>query len=157
MTKERGLTDYLNDWNMPDQSGDSRKSASGADSEGTDNEHAGIPFSWNMPPSPRWGMQTENKNDGGYGHSADVEDSPKSVSWGMDKDEIAKGYSSPKSDGEGGVLETRQSGGSFEQSIPVTNEWDRQEAYSRAHNDTGVHSGEGTTKNRTGFGTRGVI
>jgi hypothetical protein len=119
----RGLTDYLGDWNIPEQSGDSRKNASGADTdEGGDSER-GNPYRVKMPESPEWGLG----KDGGtsFGHSDTVEVNKQGASWGMDKDEIAKGYSVPKSDGEGGVLETRQRYGSFEQSIPSTNEHDR--------------------------------
>jgi hypothetical protein len=140
MAKERGLTDYLNDWNVPDQGGDSRKSASGAGSEGTDNERAGVPFSWDMPPSPDWGMQTKEKDDGGYGHSDDVKDTgTKSSAWSMSKEDQARGYENLKSDGEGGVLETRQAGGSFEQSIPDKNVHDRgagSDSYAREHSAT---------------------
>jgi hypothetical protein len=44
----------------------------------------------------------------------------------MDRDEIAAGYSKPKSDGDGSALEgPRQPGGSYPASIPSTNSHDR--------------------------------
>jgi hypothetical protein len=79
----------------------------------------------------------------------------KDTAWGMSQSDIAKGFENPKSDGEGGVLETRQPYGSNPQSIG-TNEWDRQGPYSREHSGTGVYDGTGTTRNTTGAKTRPV-
>jgi hypothetical protein len=135
----RSPTDYLRDWDNPTQSGDSRKNASGADSDGGDYRW-NIPYSQKMPETQDYGMY--GPSDGGFGHSDDVKDTgTKSSAWGMSKDDQAKGYERP---GSGGAKEPGTA--SFEQSIPQTNEWDRQEAYSRAHNDTGVHDGEGHDK-----------
>jgi hypothetical protein len=135
MSKDRSPTDYLSDsWGMDPPGGDN---ASGAGETG-DNEHSGIPFSWNMPPEPRWGMATNKPDDGGYGHSDEVKET-KGATWGMDKDEIAQGFERLKSDGEGGVLETRQPDGSFPQALPTSNPHDRgagSDAYAREHSDT---------------------
>jgi len=135
----RGLTDYLNDWNIP-TSGE-RKSASGGDNAGdpANGDGGGVPARWKMPPTPEWGYGKDG-NSGGFGHSDDCEyTGTKGATWGMSKDDVARGYENLKSDGEGGVLETRQPYGSFEQSIPTSNPHDRgsgSDSYAREHSDT---------------------
>src|SRR5262249_27112129 len=81
----------------------------------------------------------EDDAGGGYGHSEDVVATNDLKCWGMTKDDAAAGYERLASDGEGGVLETRQPGGSFPQSIPDKNVHDRgagSDAYAREHSDT---------------------
>lgn len=89
---------------------------------------AAIRIVGNCPRHP-WGH--DGKSGTSYGHSDDVEENKKGATWGMDKDELAAGYSKPKSDGEGGVLETRQPYGSHPQSIPERN------VHNRAQDDIG--------------------
>jgi hypothetical protein len=108
--------DYAKDWNIKDQSADQRNNASGAGTEGVDNESAN-PYRWKMPPSPEWGVDTS------YGHSDDVE--AVNLAKEAGKDLLTKGYERGESDGDGGVLETRQAGGSFPQAIPSSNSHDR--------------------------------
>jgi hypothetical protein len=126
MSKERGVSDYLqDDWGL--------KKGGDPDSD------SGIPFRENMPPSEEWGLEKEGSS-GGYGHSSDVDAKDDYKSWpGIDKDDVARGYVPGKSDGEGSVLGTRQPDGSFPQSIPDTNKWDRgagSDSYAREHSET---------------------
>jgi hypothetical protein len=112
MSKDRSPTDYLSDsWGMDPPGG---TNASGA-GETPDYPAPSVPYNQDAPLNEEWGML--RKGDGGFGHSAQVEET-KGATWGMDKDEIAQGFERPKSDGEGGVLETRQPGGSWPQAIP---------------------------------------
>jgi hypothetical protein len=131
MTKERGPLDYLDDWKLDKQSGDSRKNASGADNDGGDYS-GNVPMQWDaneVHPEAR-------AQEGGYGHGSEVKET-KGASWDMDKDEIARGYSSPK------VKPTKEA---WQQDIPAKNEWDRGAAYAREHPDTGEHTAAGNDK-----------
>jgi hypothetical protein len=148
MTKQRGLTDYVNDWNMPDQSGDSRKNASGADSSGGDYEY-GVPYRQESPPSPEWGGQGSENPGGGFGHSDDCKDTgTKSSAWGMSKEDVARGYEGPE----------KYDDGVYAQDIPSTNEWDRgagSDSYAKEHAATTGRGfdGTGTSRNRSGLGS----
>jgi hypothetical protein len=114
----RGLTDYLKDWDNPSQSGDSRKNASGADSDGGDYEY-GNPYRAPMPESPEWGLGPKDATS--FGHSDTVKDTgTKSSAWGMSKEDQARGYERPGS-GDAGKPGTA----SFEQEIPERNIHDR--------------------------------
>jgi hypothetical protein len=107
MTKPRGPLDYLSDsWGL---SNDANVS------------DANLPYCTDDPPSPEFSPQ---QGVPGYGHSDDVKVTD-GAKWNMDRSEVAAGFERPKSDGEGGVLETRQPGGSFPQSIPDSNPHDR--------------------------------
>src|SRR5262249_10016156 len=138
----RGLLDYLRDWSPKDESGDSRRNASGASTEGADPE-SGVPYRWDTP-SPEYGIEKDGSYSGGYGHSDDCKDvGMKDTAWGMSRSEIEAGYERLKSDGEGGVLETRQPYGSFEQTLPTSNPHDRgagSDHYAREHSE---HTGRG--------------
>jgi hypothetical protein len=127
----RGLTDYLKDWNTPTQSGDSRKNASGADSDGGDYEY-GNPYRAPAPETPEWGLGPKGYTS--YGHSDDVKETTDVKAWGLDKDDVARGYEKP---GSGGAGEPGTA--SFEQNIPTSNEWDRgagSDSYAREHSAT---------------------
>jgi hypothetical protein len=131
----RSPTDYLkDDWGMTPPGG---TNASGV-TETPDGPAPSVPYNQDAPLNEEWGML--RKGDGGFGHSDEVKDTgTKSSAWGMDKDEIAQGFERPKSDGEGGVLETRQPDGSFPQALPTSNPHDRgagSDAYAREHSDT---------------------
>jgi hypothetical protein len=118
MSKERTPTSYLeDDWGMTPPGG---TNASGA--EKTPNYEYGNPYRAPMPETEDWGLGKDGMTS--FGHSDTVKET-KGATWGMDKDEIARGYSSPKSDGEGGVLETRQPFGSHPQDVPDKNKWNR--------------------------------
>jgi hypothetical protein len=138
----RGLTDYLKDWDNPEQSGDSRKNASGADSHDGDHEYS-VPYRAPMPENPEWGLGKDGGNS--YGHSDDVVEKDDYKAWpGIDRDDVARGYSLPKSDGEGGVLSTRQPNGSYPQSLPKSNEYtthDRSREFRGL--EEGAHPGTG--------------
>jgi hypothetical protein len=153
-----GLWEYLKSWDLPEQSGDSRKNASGADSDAADYD-GGVPARWPMPENKEYGYGPDG-NSGGYGHSSDCADvGQKGSTWGMTQAEIAAGYSKPPSDGEGGVLESRQVDGSYPQSLPTSNPHDRGSgSESRAKEFSSTEGkgfdGTGTTRNRTGMGAR---
>jgi hypothetical protein len=119
-----GILDYLKAWDLPAQEGDSRKNASGADSDAPDYD-GGVPARWPMPENTDYGYGKDG-NSGGYGHSEDCRDAgQKASAWGMSGSDIERGFESPKSDGEGPLLGPRQPGGSFEQSIPSSNPHNR--------------------------------
>jgi hypothetical protein len=154
----RGLTDYLNDWDLPKQDGDARNNASGADAEGDSWENNfSVPYTQKSPPSPEWGVKGD---DGGYGHSDDVVNvdlSKRDPCWDVKADDIARGYTLPKSDGEGGVLESRQVDGSHPQSIPDTNKWDRTHPYAKEHSEhTGTYDGQGQPKSTSNPGKQSI-
>jgi hypothetical protein len=114
MAKERTPTSYLEDsWGMDPPGG---TNASGA-GETPDYPAPSVPYNQDAPLNEEWGML--RKGDGGFGHADEVKQT-KGATWGLDKDEIAAGYSKP---GSGGAGEPGTA--SFEQSIPTTNEWDR--------------------------------
>jgi hypothetical protein len=146
MTKQRGLTDYVNDWSMPEQSDESRKNASGADSSGSD-------YDWNIPfrgdvPSPEWGGQAGDPPGGGYDSDDCKDTGTKSSAWGMSQADIARGYEGPE----------RYDDGVYAQDIPSTNEWDRgagSDVYAKEHSATTGRGfdGTGTTKSRSGLGS----
>jgi len=116
MTKERTPTSYLEDKWLTDEEGDSRKNASGADSDGGDYD-GGNPYRWKAPVSPEWGIGAKEATS--YGHADDVKDTgTKSSAWGMSREDQAKGFERGEADGEGPVLGPRQVDGSFPQSIP---------------------------------------
>jgi hypothetical protein len=134
MNMARGLTDYLTDWNIPAQSGDSRKNASGADSDGQvdgENYSGNVPLQWDANDV----HPEAAANKGGFGHSSEVVENKRGAGWGMSKDDIARGYERP---GSGSRY-----GDGRPQDIPRTNEWSRGEAYSKAHPNTGFHDGTG--------------
>jgi hypothetical protein len=128
----RGITDYLDDWKLEKQSGDSRKNA-GGDYSGN------VPYQWDaneVHPEAR-------AQEGGYGHGSEVKVTD-GAKWDMAKDEVAAGFERLKSDGEGGVLETRQPHGSHPQSLPTENPGNPTERYAReGHGETGAHTGRG--------------
>jgi hypothetical protein len=138
MAKERNPLSYLSDdWSGKPPGGDN---ASGV-TETPDYDLA-VPGRADMPEHEEWGLGPDGRND--YGHSKDCTETTDMKAWGVSQADVERGYSKPDSDGEGGVLETRQPGGSFEQSIPDKNPHDRQQAYAREHSDTtGVHDGKG--------------
>jgi hypothetical protein len=145
MAKERGLLSYLDDWNMPDQSADSRRNASGADSEG-DSADYNIPARAPMPEHPEWGLDgPKGRND--FGHSADVEDvGEKGSTWGMKEAEIAKGYSGPTA---------KYDDGQHHQDIPDKNIHDRgagSDSYAREHSATTGRGFDGRGHDKHGRG-----
>jgi hypothetical protein len=149
MTKERTPTSYLEDKWLTDEEGDSRKNASGADSDGGDYEY-GNPYRAPMPETPEWGIGAKDATS--YGHSDEVADTgTKSSAWGMSKDDQAKGYSRGEADGEGSVLGTRQPDGSFPQSVPSTNEHDRSDRSREFRTlEEGHHSGHDGARSSPG-------
>src|SRR5262245_51796077 len=149
MAKERTVTSYLDDGNITGQSGDSRRNASGADSGGGDYD-GGNPYRWDAPVSPEWGLGPKGATS--YGHSDDVKDTgTKSATWGMSKDDQAVGYERLPSDGEGSVLGTRQPDGSYPQSIPSTNEFDRSDRSREFRTlEEGHHSGHDGARSSPG-------
>jgi len=134
MAKERGLTSYLDDWGKTNAPA---KEVDNAGGDGGDYEY-GNPYRAPLPENPEWGH--DGKSGTSYGHSNDVIEKPDYKCWeGVNKDDIAQGYTRLPSDGEGSVLGTRQPGGSFPQSIPDKNIHDRgagSDAYAREHSDT---------------------
>jgi hypothetical protein len=130
MSKARGLTSYLDDWGpVKPLDGDAadRRNASGTD-VGSEEAAYGypapsVPFNQDVPLNPEWGML--GKGRGGFGHSEDIESKQDYAAWNMEKADVERGYSSPKSDGEGPVLGSRQVDGSYPQSIPSVNVHDR--------------------------------
>jgi hypothetical protein len=140
--KERGILDYLSDW----------PTGKSADPE----SDGGIPAREKMPPHPEYGYGKDG-NVGGFGHSDDCKSTTDAKAWGLDNSDLARGYETPKSDGEGGVLETRQKYGSFEQSIPTTNEHDRTHPYAKEHSETtGVYDGQGQPKSTSNPGGQSI-
>jgi len=129
--------DYARDWSIKDQSAGERKAASGAGTEGTDNESAN-PYRWDMPVSPEWGIGADDATS--YGHSDDVKEVNLAKEAG--KNMLRDGYERGEPDGDGPVLSTRQPGGSFPQSVPSTNAFtthDRSREFSKL--EEGEHSG----------------
>jgi hypothetical protein len=137
-TKERGVLDYLGDWNTTSSpKGSEETGVSGGDYE------YGNPYRAPMPETPEWGL---NKDGGtSFGHSDDVVEKQDYKAWpDLDRDDVARGYSTPKSDGEGSVLSSRQVDGSFPASIPSTNAHtthDRSREFRTL--EEGAHSGTG--------------
>ena len=133
MSKERTVTPFLDDWNIREQSGDSRRNASGADSSGQvdgENYTGGVPYQWDADKVNEDGLTTE----GGYGHSDAVKETQDYKAWGMSKDDVAAGYERP---GSGGAKEPGVA--SYEQAIPDKNEFDRgagSDSYAREHSET---------------------
>ena len=138
--------EYAKDWNIKDQSADERKNASGAGTEGTDNELSN-PYRGEMPPSGEWGLSKDGYTS--YGHSDDV----KSVNLAKEagKDMLTKGYERGEADGEGPVLGPRQVDGSYPQSVPSTNAYtshDRSREFSKL--EEGSHSGHDGARSSPG-------
>jgi hypothetical protein len=131
----RGLLDYSSDWG-------STKSPKGSEETGGDggDYQYGNPYRAPMPETESWGLGPKGYTS--YGHSEDVVEKNDYKSWGLNRDDVARGYTSPKSDGEGGVLETRQKYGSNPQSIPENYKgpgYDRgagSDSYANEHSDT---------------------
>jgi hypothetical protein len=139
MAKERTPTSYLSDsW------------GSGSDPESDGN----LPYRWKDPATKDWSPQADGAS---YGHSSDVVEKDDYKCWpDINKDDVARGYTSPKSDGEGGVLETRQPGGSYPASIPSKNEWDRTEPYSNEAGRSNTGNYDGTGEDRPHPGTEQI-
>jgi len=146
MAKDRSPTDYLkDDCGMTPPGG---TNASGALE--TPNSDRNNPYRVDAPESPEWGIGAEEATS--FGHSDDVKDTgTKSSAWGMSREDQARGYENPKSDGEGGVLETRQPDGSYPQSLPTSNSHDRSDR-SREFSklEEGHHSGHDGARSSPG-------
>jgi hypothetical protein len=127
--RERSPTSYLqDDWGMKPPGGDN---ASGV-TETPDGPAPSIPATQDAPLNPEWG--TLGVGRGGFGHSSDVEDSgTKSATWGMSKEDQARGYES----GE------RYDSGQYEQDIPQKNEWNRAQDDIGTGHDPKRHSNPG--------------
>ena len=109
MTKPRTPTSYLDDeWGMTPPGG---TNASGA--EETPLSDRNNPYRVPMGESPDWGLSKEGMTS--YGHSDDVKVT-QGAKGGLDKSEIAQGFSRPK---------VGKSPEPWQQDLPQRNEWDR--------------------------------
>jgi hypothetical protein len=120
MTKTRGPLDYLDDWGKPSAPAPEVDSAG---TKGGDYEY-GNPYRAPMPESPEWGLGPKGYTS--FGHSADVDVNKKGATWGLDREDLQRGYSKP---GSGGAKEPGVA--SYEQGIPSTNEYNRGADFSR--------------------------
>jgi len=135
MAKERSLTSYVDDWN-------NTKSPKGSEETGGDggDYDGNVPYRWKDPQTKDWSPQAGGST---FGHSDDCKDV--GMKYAGKQSDIAQGYERLPSDGEGGVLETRQPYGSFEQSLPKSNEFDtsdRSREFSKL--EEGAHDGRGS-------------
>lgn len=138
-----GLWDYLKGWDLPEQSGDSRRNASGADSDAEDSQY-NVPYRAPSPETPEWGGQGSETPGGGFGHSDDCKDvGQKGSTGGLSQADLERGYAKPE----------RYDDGQFNQDVPQRNEWDRTQSYAKEHHETGAYDGTGSTK--TGRGLMG--
>jgi hypothetical protein len=140
--------EYAKDWNIKSESADSRKAASGADTDSGTESELGNPYRESAPPSPEWGLGPKGYTS--YGHSDDCKEV--NLVKEASKDMLTKGYERGEADGDGPTLGTRQPGGSFPAAIPSKNEWDRTEPYSNeaGRSNTGNYDGTGNDRSTPG-------